>query len=445
MASKELSALMDEAYGDDFEDSGEDDAYAEDFDGEEEGGYENDFEESVGYGDDFAEESDAKLDVANLNLNAASASLDESLASDEDEGGGRPLLRQMSSELSIGKIDSFLADKEAKISKEVMERVRAESMRKEQEEEKKIEAEDDIPKHKPDPEPPELEPESEPEPEPEPEPKAEPLSEPAATETPEPKPKPSPPKPDVEYVRTQRRMSTEASLRLASSEPVKAKSPPSKTQTARPQSAKPKSNSPALPSRPRSAHPSTKHKKQGTVLTKAVTRPQSAPTGPTPSIDSLRLVSKINRNLTRTKVQSNEISGKLREINHIFSNLQAALHFDYEKELEKVKKEALMNGKIGFKTSVPFWKKKKKRPRTAKARKRAQLEHAIKLSQPVTRTAKLFQGLVPSDWGGTLRGGKAALSRPRIPTGRVRPSTAPSARVRPGTAPSTRVRKNKYL
>lgn len=543
MADSDLNKLMEEAYGDDFHDDEDvelknDDPYAEDFDddegGEEDYGedefdkdeepttnvepkiqepqeefvgdseptYENDFDKSVdightNYADDFGEDSSTHLTSSNQGESSSfvpsSTSLNgfESLDSDEpladlistptnnDTSHGKKMLHHMSSELSIGKIDSFLADKEAKLNTEVMQRVRAESDARErknsvekkeiekilddpsslgekQEEEKKKEEKsgeetpvqrqsfmdrmggaddrvydvdyyldngedvDDVDhEYVTKYESVEIKKEEEPQ-------AAVPVA-PKVVVEPQVSPQVSTSAAPENPVYS-RGMSTKASLRLASSEPTKAKSPPSKKQTPpRPQSAKPNKAPPKLPSRPQSAHPTTKHKKQETQ-TQVVTRPQSAPTGPTPSISSLRLVSKITKNITRTKMQGSEISSKLREINHIFSNLQAALHFDYDKELEKVKKEALMNGKIGFKTSVPSWKKKKKRPRTAKARKRAQLEHANKLSQPVTRSARYIQGIVPSDWGGTLRGGKAALSRAPTQRGRVRPSTAPAAR-----------------
>ncbi|GMI08997.1 hypothetical protein TrRE_jg3574 [Triparma retinervis] len=157
------------------------------------------------------------------------------------------------------------------------------------------------------------------------------------------------------------------------------------------------------------------------------------------SLDELRAIAKVGNQMRTVKWQETAIENKASSINALFRRLEEALVFDEQEILEQAKRDARLNGRIDLRGEKPSWKKKTKRPKSAKARlKRQKLTDTLRATplRPKMTVTSTFQ--VDYSFERDLR--FYGEREPVTPLMRRRPQDRAGGSTRPQSAPGKIVR-----
>jgi hypothetical protein len=156
-------------------------------------------------------------------------------------------------------------------------------------------------------------------------------------------------------------------------------------------------------------------------------------------LDELRAIAKVGNQIRTVKWQETAIENKASSINALFRRLEEALVFDEQEILEQAKKDARLNGRIDLRGETLSWKKKSKRPKSAKARlKRQKLADTLRSTpiRPKMTVTSTFQ--VDYSFERNLR--FYGEREPVTPLRRRRPQDRAGGSARPQSAPGIIVR-----
>ena len=185
----------------------------------------------------------------------------------------------------------------------------------------------------------------------------------------------------------------------------------------------------------------------------------------------LRSLSRSHRLITLATMQARSLENKATKLNSLFAKLDAALKFDdTSADVEAAQRYWRLNGLYGAVPDKGWKSPKKKRPKSAKARKTMQEKADLRRARPVQREGNPDY-FPPTAFARTLRGGPSGpeegVGRERVrpmsavrkrvvvgggesggaarpqsaPAGRRGKATATVGRVRPGTAGARRKKK----